>query len=326
MTSFGYFLSSEEFGPQELIGQARLAQDAGFTGLAVSDHYHPWVDAQGNSGFVWSVLGALSQVTDLPLTTLVTCPTIRIHPAIIAQAAATTSVLSDGRFRLGVGSGEALNEHVLGDRWPSFDVRADMLEEAVEVIRELFSGQTVTHRGVHYTVEDARLYNPPAGGLPVYVSAFGPKAARVAGRIGDGLVTMKPERSVIDEFRSSGGEGKPVIGGVKVCWDTDADRAVETVHRLWASELLPGELNQTLSSPAHFEQATQLVTKQMVAENVVCGDDPGAHLDALRAYVDAGFDEVYVAQIGPRQAEFFEFYRTRVLPELSATPVGSVRV
>ncbi|MFI6849463.1 LLM class F420-dependent oxidoreductase [Kitasatospora sp. NBC_00085] len=316
MTSFGYFLSCEEFGPSELIEQAKLAEQAGFTHLAISDHFHPWNDAQGSSPFVWSMIGALSQVTTRPLTTMVTCPIMRLHPVITAQAAATSSVLTSGGFRLGVGTGEALNEHVLGDGWPSFPVRAQMLEEAVEVMRRLFTGEMISYRGEYYTVDNARLYNPPSGLLPIYVSAFGPKAAELAGRVGDGFVTMSPDAELIESFRASGGEGKPVIGGTKVCWSTDRDQAVKTVHRRWPNMLLPGELGQVLPTPAHFEQASELVTEQMVADSVACGDDPDQHVEALRPYVDADFDEVYVSQIGPQYHGFFDFYQQKVLPRL----------
>ncbi|BFV60211.1 LLM class F420-dependent oxidoreductase [Kitasatospora sp. CMC57] len=317
MTSFGYFLSCEEFTPAELLEQARLARQAGFTHLAISDHYHPWNDAQGNSPFVWSMIGALSQVSDLPVTTLVTCPTVRLHPAVTAQAAATSSVLTSGRFRLGVGTGEALNEHILGDAWPRFGVRAEMLAEAVEVMRKLFGGGTTSHHGQHYTVENARLYNPPTGELPIYVSGFGPKSAQLAARIGDGFVTMGPQPELVRQFRVAGGEGKPVLGGIKVCWDHDRDQAVKTVHRLWPNELLPGELAQVLPTPRHFEQASGLVTEQMVADTVACGDDVDEHLAALRPFVEARFDEVYVGQIGPNQRGFFEFYGREVLPRLT---------
>ncbi|MCZ0978556.1 TIGR03557 family F420-dependent LLM class oxidoreductase [Streptomyces diastatochromogenes] len=316
MTDYGYFLSSEEFTPGELIDQARLAQRAGFTRLAISDHFHPWNDAQGNSAFVWSVIGALSQAVDLPVTTLVTCPTVRLHPAVTAQAAATSSALLGGRFALGVGTGEALNEHVHGDAWPSFETRAEMLDEAVEVMRGLFTGDLVSHRGRHYTVDNARLYTTPEGRLPVYVSAFGPKAAELAGRIGDGFVTMAPDADLVGAFRESGGAGKKVVGGVKVCWSGDRDKAVDLVHRLWPTELLPGELAQVLPTPAHFEQASELVTREMVADAVTCGDEVEEHVETVRAYARAGFDEVYVGQIGPDQEAFFEAYRERVLPAL----------
>ncbi|MCG6494234.1 TIGR03557 family F420-dependent LLM class oxidoreductase [Kitasatospora sp. A2-31] len=310
MTAFGYFLSCEEFTPAELVEQARLAERAGFTRLAISDHFHPWNDAQGNSPFVWGVIGALSQVTRL------TCPTVRLHPAVTAQAAATADVQLAGGLRLGVGTGEALNEHVLGDRWPPFELRAQMLEEAVAVMRELFTGGVVSHHGVHYTVENARLYTPPeAGRLPVYVSAFGPRAAELAGEFADGMVTMKPDTELISRYRAAGGTG-PVLGGVKVCWSEDRERAVKTVHRLWPSELLPGELAQVLPTPQHFEQATELVTEEQVSRSVTCGNDPQEHADRLRGYVDVGFKEVYVGQIGPEQEGFFHFYREQVLPQL----------
>lgn len=316
MTSFGYFLACEEKTPGQLLEQARRASDAGFSRLAISDHFHPWNDAQGNSPLVWSMIGALSQTVDLPVTTLVTCPTMRLHPAVTAQAAATSSRLLDGRFSLGVGTGEALNEHVLGDRWPPFDERAEMLEEAVEVMRKLFTGRQISHRGCHYKVENARLYTAPHGRLPIHISGFGPKAAELAGRIGDGLVTMGPDPEAIGRFRDAGGEGKPVIGGLKVCWDTDREKAVDTAHRRWPTEQLPGELNQILPTPAHFEQASRLVTRRQVAENVTCGNDVEEHVAAVRAYVDAGFEEVYVGQIGPDDEAFFAAYRDKVLPAL----------
>ncbi|MFG2976837.1 TIGR03557 family F420-dependent LLM class oxidoreductase [Streptomyces sp. NPDC048331] len=317
MTAFGYFLASEEFTPTQLLEQARRAADAGFTRLAISDHFHPWNDAQGNSPFVWSMIGALSQAVNLPVITLVTCPTVRLHPAVTAQAAATSSVLLDGRFTLGVGTGEALNEHIHGDRWPRFAERADMLEEAVEVMRKLFTGDLVSHQGTHYTVENARLYTVPDTPPLIHVSGFGPRAAELAGRVGDGLVVMSPDHEVIDAFREAGGAGKPVVGGVKVCWGEDRDQAVDTVHRLWPTEHLPGELCQVLSTPAHFEQAAELVTRRQIAENVTCGDDVEEHIAAVRAYVDAGFDEVYVGQIGPDNRAFFENYREKVLPALA---------
>ncbi|MCA1220568.1 TIGR03557 family F420-dependent LLM class oxidoreductase [Streptomyces sp. 8L] len=316
MTAYGYFLSSEEFGPHELLGQARMAEEAGFEALAISDHFHPWNDEQGQSSFVWSMIGALSQVTSLPVTTLVTCPTVRMHPAVNAQAAATAAVLTGGNFRFGVGTGEALNEHILGDAWPEAPERMRMLEEAVRIIRKLFTGEQITHHGQHYTVQNARLYTRPDEPPPLYVSGLGPQAAALAGRIGDGFVTMSPDEALVEAFRGAGGGTKPVIGGLKVCWDTDRDRAVKTVHRLWPNEQLPGELAQLLPTPEHFQQADTLVTEDMVRGAVVCGDAVDEHVEAVGAYADAGFDEVYVNQIGHDQTHFFDFYRTRVLPRL----------
>ncbi|MFJ8137820.1 LLM class F420-dependent oxidoreductase [Streptomyces sp. NPDC096013] len=316
MTEFGYFLSCEEHGPAELVEQARMAEQAGFTSLWISDHYHPWNDAQGQSPFVWSVIGALSQAVSLPVQTAVTCPLIRMHPAVVAQAAATSAVQLNGRFRLGIGSGEALNEHILGDAWPEADVRLAMLEEAVHVMRELFTGKQISHRGEHYTVENARLYTVPDEPVPIDVSAFGPHAAEVAGRVGDGFITMAPDAPAIERFRRSGGGTKPVSAGLKVCWGTDKEEAVRTAHRLWANEQLPGELAQLLPTPRHFEQASELVGPDRVAAGVTCGDDPDAHVKAVEQYTDAGFDTVYINQIGPDQQGFFDFYRTKVLPRL----------
>ncbi|MEV6614378.1 LLM class F420-dependent oxidoreductase [Streptomyces sp. NPDC051051] len=316
MPEYGYFLSCEEFGPADLVEQARMAEQAGFTALWISDHYHPWNDAQGQSPFVWSVIGALSQAVSLPVETAVTCPTVRMHPAVVAQAAATSAVMTDGRFRLGVGSGEALNEHILGDAWPPAHVRLEMLEEAVQIMRRLFTGEEVNHVGTHYTVENARLYTVPDEPVPIDVSGFGPKATSLAARIGDGYITMMPEEPLVEQFRKGGGGAKLVSGGMKVCYGPDREEAVRTVRRLWSNQLLPGEMGQVLPTPSHFEQLEPLITEEMVAGNTVCGDDVDAHVTALKAFADAGFDRIYVNQIGPDQRGFFDFYRTKVLPRL----------
>ncbi len=235
----GYFLSCEEHPPEELVRQARLAEEHGFESLWISDHFHPWNDEQGQSPLVWSVIGALSQVTSLPVTTAVTCPTMRVHPAIVAQAAATSSRLLPGGLRLGVGSGEALNEHVVGARWAPTDVRLEMLEEAIDVLRALLSGDRVDHHGRHFTVEDARLYTLPERPVPIYVSGFGPKALALAAHKGDGLVTTKPSSSDIAAYRTQGGRGV-VEAGVKFCYGPDVDEAAALAHRLWANQGLPG--------------------------------------------------------------------------------------
>ncbi|MGW1270214.1 TIGR03557 family F420-dependent LLM class oxidoreductase [Streptomyces sp. NPDC002491] len=316
MTEYGYFLACEEFSPADLVEQARMAEQAGFRALWISDHYHPWNGEQGQSPFVWSVIGALSEAVSLPVETAVTCPTVRMHPAVVAQAAATAAVMTGGRFRLGVGSGEALNEHVLGDAWPPANVRLEMLEEAVQVMRRLFTGEEVSHYGAHYTVENARLYTVPDEPVPIDVSGFGPKATSLASRVGDGYITMMPDEPMVEQFRKGGGGAKPVSGGVKVCYGTDRAEAVRTVRRLWSNQLLPGEMGQILPTPSHFEQLEALVSEEMVDENTVCGDDLDEHLAALTAFCDAGFDRVYVGQIGPDQRGFFDFYRTKVLPSL----------
>lgn len=316
MSKIGYFLSSEQYRPAELIDQAKRAEDAGFEALWISDHFHPWNDEQGESAFVWGVIGALSQVTSLPVTTAVTCPLIRIHPAIIAQAAATAAVQLDGRFILGVGTGEALNEHVLGDHWPSPGMRLDMLEEAIEVIRRLHTGKKISHRGEHYDVEEARIYTLPEQPVPIYVSAFGPMAVELAAKVGDGYCTTSPDADLIKKFREDGGGDKPVQGGTKVCWDRDAKTALEAAHRLWPNERLPGRLAQTLPTPMDFEDASQLVSPEKVAEAITCGSDPDAHAAQVRQFIEAGADEVYVQQMGPDTEGFFAAWQRDVLPQL----------
>jgi G6PDH family F420-dependent oxidoreductase len=313
----GYFLSCEEWGPGDLVSLATKAQQAGFEDLWISDHYHPWNDAQGHSPFVWSVIGAIAAAAPgMGVTTAVTCPTMRIHPAIIAHSAATSALLLDGRFRLGVGSGEALNEHVLGDRWPGADERLEMLEEAIEVIRTLWQGGVRNHRGRHYRVDHARIYDLPPAPPEIVVSGFGRKSVELAGRVGDGYCTVGPDADSVELFRSLAGGDKVVQGGLKVCWDEDESRALEHVHHLWPNEGLPGELAQVLPTPEHFEQATQLVSKEQLGQETVCGPDVDRHLEAIRAYADAGFDELYVNQIGPGQDTFFAAYREQVLPRL----------
>jgi G6PDH family F420-dependent oxidoreductase len=316
VTTFGYFLASEEHSPTELVRQARLAEQAGFEALWISDHYHPWLDEQGESSFVWTVIGALSQATSLPVTTAVTCPLVRMHPAIIAQAAATAQIMLDGRFRLGVGTGEPLNEHIVESRWPPAAERLEMLEEAVGLMRRLWSGELVTHRGDHYDVDTARIYSLPDQPPPIYMSGFGDAAARMAGRIADGFICTMPDADLLRTFRDSGGEGGPGQGAVKVCYEPDREQAIKTVHRLWPNALIPGEAAQLLPLPRHFAQLAELVTEEMVAESIPCGPDPETHVRAIRSYIEAGYDEVYVNQIGPDQQAFFDFYRDEVLPRV----------
>ena len=263
------------------------------------------------------MLGGIARATErMPVGTGVTCPTIRIHPAIIAQAAATVAAMMPGRFFLGVGTGENLNEHILGDRWPPHDVRLAMLEEAVDVMRLLWQGGTKTHRGQYYTVENARLYTLPDEPPPIMVAASGPKAAEAAGRIGDGLINTAPDAQVAQTFERSGGAGKPRYAQVTVCWARDEAQARRTAHEIWPNAGLTGELSQELPTPAHFEQAVELVTEDAVAEQVVYGPDPERHIAQIRKYLDAGYDHVYVHQVGPDQEGFFEFYSRSVLPRL----------
>lgn len=315
-TTFGYFISSEEHPPLDLVDQAVRAEQAGFEALWISDHYHPWNDAQGQAPFVWSVLGAIAaQTSTIRCTTAVTAPTLRIHPAVVAQAAATTAAMFQGRFAFGVGTGEALNEHILGDAWPTLDVRLEMLEEAVEVMRALWSGELVRHRGTHYTVDTARLYTLPAEPPPVLVSGFGPKATELAARIGDGYMNASPDGELATLYRERGGKG-PVQGGLKVCWAKDEAEARRTLHRLWPNEAIPGEAAQVLPSPTHFEQLAELVTEDMVCEDKAYGTDVEAYVAAVRTYVDAGYDEVYLSQVGPDQEGFFAFWERELRPAL----------
>jgi G6PDH family F420-dependent oxidoreductase len=316
MAEIGIFLSCEELTAPQIVHNARDAEHAGFRSAWISDHFHPWNDEQGESPFVWSVLGALAEATPtMRWMTAVTCPTIRTHPAIIAQAAATTATLMPGRFRLGVGSGEALNEHMFGIRWPEADVRLEMLEESVAVIRQLWEGGFQSHHGTHYTLEGARIYSLPDELPSILVSGFGPKAIELAGRIGDGYVTVAPDADAVELYRACRGRG-PITGGLKVCWGPDRDECVRTAHRLWPNEALSGELAQILPSPRHFEQATKLVTEQHISDALPCGPDPEEHVTAIQAFIDAGFDEIYVGQIGPGHEGFVEFYANEILPHV----------
>jgi coenzyme F420-dependent glucose-6-phosphate dehydrogenase len=312
----GYTLACEEHGPRELVAYARRAEEAGFAFAMVSDHFHPWTDRQGESPYVWSVIGGVAVVTErLRVGTGVTCPTVRQHPAIVAQAAATCQAMLEGRFMLGVGTGEALNEHVVGVRWPSAAVRREMLEEAVEVIRELWKGGLVEHRGRHYTVENARLYTLPDAPPPILAAASGPEAAELAGRIGDGFVGTSPDAQLIERFEAAGGDG-PRYGQATVCWAASEQEARRTALEWWPNAAIPGELGQVLPQPAHFEQAAQLVTEERIAESIACGPDPAVHLDFLRRYAQAGYDHVFVHQVGPDQEGFLDFYERELLPHV----------
>jgi G6PDH family F420-dependent oxidoreductase len=312
VTEFGYTLSSEEFGPTELVENAVEAEERGYDFLSVSDHFHPWLAEQGESPFVWSTLGGVAEATDeVDVGVGVTCPTTRIHPVNVAQAAATTKAMLDGRaFHFGVGTGEALNEHVTGDRWPEYAVRKEMLAEAIDVIRSLWTGEQVSHRGPHYTVENARLFTLPDEPPSLVVSAFGEESARMADDLGDGFWSVGPQ-DVVSEFDGDG----PKITQLSVCVADGEDEAVETAHENWRQSALPGELNQELSTPKHFDQASQLVSEADVREgSIVTDTDPQAHVDSIQQCLDAGYDHVYFHQIGDDQEAFFEFYEEEVLP------------
>src|SRR5207253_5153741 len=251
----GFWISSEERGPREMIRAAQRAEQAGFPYVQLSDHFHPWIDRQGQSPFVWSVIGGIAATTKLTVGTGVTCPIIRIHPAIVAQAAATSSVMLEGRFFLGLGTGENLNEHVIGRGWPPIEARRDMLEEAIDVLRTLFRGGERSFRGRFFTVEDARLYTLGESPPPIYVAAKGPKAAELAARAGDGLIASAPDNELVARYEKAGGAGKPKYVEVQVCWGREASAAGRLVHQLWPTGALGGQLSQELRRPADFAAA-----------------------------------------------------------------------
>jgi coenzyme F420-dependent glucose-6-phosphate dehydrogenase len=315
----GYSLSSEEHPPGALVRNAAAAEEAGFGYALISDHIHPWIDRQGQSPFVWSVIGAIAQETDvLRLGTGVTCPLIRTHPAIVAHAAATCAALMPGRFFLGVGTGENLNEHVLGDRWPAPAERLEMLEEAIELMRKLWKGETTTIRGKHYTVENLRIYSLPDEPPDIAVAAAQPKAAELAGRLGDALISTSPDEEIVETFEAAGGEGKPRYGQLHVSVASSEEEARRTAHELWPNAGIQGALTQELPLPEHFEQAVEVVREEDVAETVICEQGAEAHLAKIKEYAEAGFTHVYVHQVGHDQQRFFELYEQEVLPELAA--------
>jgi G6PDH family F420-dependent oxidoreductase len=318
MTALGYALSSEEHGPRDLVRNARRAEEAGFTFALISDHFHPWIERHPHSPFVWGVLGAIAEATDrLVVGTGVTCPTMRIHPAIVAHAAATAADLMPRRFFLGIGTGENLNEHILGGAWPEWDVRAEMLEEAVEVIRALWGGETTSHRGTHYRVQNARLFTLPESLPPIRVAASGPRMAALAARIGDGLIATAPDRDLLKAFDDAGGTG-PKIGQLTVCWASTAKEARRTAHEWWPTAALHGEVSQELPNPSQFTQLAEGVTEYQVAEAIVCGPDPDPHLEKIEEFGRAGFDHVYLHQVGPDQEGFIAWAAREILPEVGA--------
>lgn len=321
MVEFGFTLSAEEQQPSELVRLAGEAERTGFSFATISDHFHPWTSTQGNSPFVWSVLGGIASTTKrIRVGTAVTCPLIRMHPAIVAHAAATVSAMMPGRFFLGLGTGENLNEHVTGSRWPSASERRDMLEEAAEVIRELWGGDMVDHHGRWYRVVDAQLFTRPQQPPPIYVAAGGLKAAEFAGRHADGLIATSPDRELVEAFVNAGGRGKPRYGQVTVCFDGDERKAAETAMKWWPTAGLEGELMQELPLPRHFEQAASTVAEDRLTRAIVCGPDPQRHVDKVGQYVEAGFDHVFIHQVGPDQSSGLAFYAREILPRFDQTP------
>jgi len=289
-----------------------MAEDRGFDFVSISDHYHPWVSAQGHSPFVWSVLGGIAAATEsIEVGVGVSCPILRIHPAILAQAVATTGLLLDQRLIWGVGTGENLNEHVLGEPWPAYEVRAEMLEESVALIRRLWSEESVTHRGEYFTVEDARILDRPVEPVPIVISAFGDKSAELAARIGDGLWLSSLNPDTIHVFEQSGGSG-PVFSQLTLCWGPDRDEAVALAHKQWPNTGLPGQLNQELRTMLDFEQAVELVTPELISHEVPCGPDPEPVIAKALEARDAGVDHLYFHQIGNDQDGFITFWEKEI--------------
>jgi coenzyme F420-dependent glucose-6-phosphate dehydrogenase len=312
MTAFGYTLSSEEHGPRDLVTLAERAEQIGFDFCSISDHYHPWVEAQGHSPFVWSVLGAIAAATtDIGVAIGVTCPLVRMHPAVVAQAAATASLLLGDRFWFGVGTGEALNEHILGHRWPPPEVRLAMLDEAIQIMRRLWTGETVDHHGEIYTVENARLFDAPEQSIQLIVSGFGSAAAELAGQRGDGYFGHGTDREPVEIYEKAGGAG-PKFAQLHVCVGPDEQQCRKTVLDVWPNAAMSGQLAQELPTWSHFEQVSELVTEEDVAERVPCGPATDSIVDRVRQMVDAGYDHVYLHQIGSDQAALFQLWEAEL--------------
>jgi G6PDH family F420-dependent oxidoreductase len=310
----GYKLFAELFPPRELVRQAVRAEKAGFDFVEISDHYHPWLFSHEHSGFAWSVLGAIAARTErIELATGVTCPFLRYHPAVIAQAAATTALLSDGRFTLGVGAGERLNEHVVGGGWPAVGVRHEMLREALEIIRLLWSGGYHSYRGTHLTLEDARVFDLPDSPPRVAVAVGGPEAAGLAAELGDAIFATEPEAELVEAYRKAGGDG-PRYGEVPLAWAPDEATAVESAHRLIRFGSTGWKVMSELPNPVNFEAATAFVTPDDVRQTTACGPDPRRHLEVARQFADAGFDHLALLNAGPDPDGFLDFY-TRELAE-----------
>ncbi|THA28663.1 LLM class F420-dependent oxidoreductase [Streptomyces sp. A1277] len=320
MVQFGYTMMTEQSGPRALVEDVVAAEQAGFDFSVTSDHYFPWLASQGHAPYAWSVLGAAAQATSrIPLMTYVTCPTTRYHPAVVAQKAATLQLLSEGRFRLGLGSGESLNEHVVGKGWPDARVRLEKLEEAVEIIKALLAGGPVTHHGTHFDVDNAKLWDVPEVAVPLGVAVSGDRSCEIAGRLADLVIATEPKAELLTGFERHGGGGKPSVGQLPVCYDTDRDAAVKRAHDQFRWSVGGWKVNSELPNPAAFDQATQYVRPEDIAESVPCGDDVGQFVEAVRPFVEAGFTEVALVQIGGgHQKPFIDWAEEKLLPALRA--------
>jgi G6PDH family F420-dependent oxidoreductase len=309
----------EQAGPKQLVRDVRRAEEAGFDFSVISDHYQPWLDSQGHSPYAWAVLGAAAQATErIGLMTYVTCPIMRYHPAVVAQKAATVQLLSENRFRLGLGAGENLNEHVVGQRWPAVGVRHEMLSEAVEIISALLEGQDrVNYRGRYFDVEQAKLWDPPEQRVPIGIAVSGPDSCRLAGEQADIMIAVEPEAELGEMFDAAGGQGKPRVGQVAIAYDRDREAAVQRAHEQFRWFGLGWKVNADLPNPESFEGATQFVTPEQVAESLSCGPDVQEHVEAIQPFLEAGFDEVAIVQIGAEQQDpFLDWAQRELLPAL----------
>ncbi len=318
MVEWGYTMMCEQSAPRALVNDVVAAESAGFDFAVISDHYFPWLDEQGHSPYAWSVLGAAAWATHrIPLMTYVTCPTFRYHPAVVAQKAATVQLLSNGRFTLGLGAGENLNEHVVGQGWPSADVRHERLVEAVEIIRSLFSGDYVNYRGQHFRVESARLWDVPEDAPPIGIAVSGRQSCDIAGRLADVMIAVEPEESLGQMFDAAGGSGKPRIGQIPVSFDTDRDKAMARAHEQFRWFGGGWKVNAELPGPAGFAGASQFVRPDDVAAQVPCGNDVDEFVEKIRPFVGAGFTHVALVQIGgEQQMGFIEWAQESLLPSL----------
>jgi G6PDH family F420-dependent oxidoreductase len=317
LITFGYALSSEEHKPNKLVAHAQMAEQSGFQFLLVSDHFHPWVPQQGESSFVWSVLGGIAHATQrVQVGTGVTCPIMRIHPTLVAQAAATVADMMPGRFFLGLGTGEYLNEHILGDAWPRIEVRQEMLAEAVHIMRELWKGEEWSYHGTYFTVRDTRIYTLPEKLPPIYIAASGPESAELAAEISDGLISTTSGDEVVKAFRKAGGRDKPRYGMVKVCWAHSQEEARETVKYWWPTSGISGPLHADLPTPKHFDDVVEAMGEPIIPEDTVLGPDPAAYLEGIQTLYENGFDHIYLHQIGPDQEGFLKFFKDELLPQL----------
>lgn len=317
MITIGYALSSEEHEPNKLVAHAQMAERVGFKFLLISDHFHPWVPQQGHSSFVWSVLGGIAHATQrVSVGTGVTCPIMRFHPALTAQAAATVAAMMPGRFFLGLGTGEYLNEHIFDEPWPRIETRQEMLAEAIHIIRELWQGEEYSYQGTYFTVRDARIYTLPEKLPPIYVAASGPESAELAAEVSDGLISTSSGDEVVKAFKKNGGSEKPRYGMVKVCWADSQDEARETVKQWWPTSTVSGPLHSDLPTPKHFADVVEAMGEPEVPEDTILGPNPNLYLKAIQKLQENGFDHIYLHQIGPDQEGFFKFFKNELMPLL----------